>query len=193
MPDEKFASGNTFSLAFVNMLRDALEQCEDEEAQKLYGMASDFIAQNPQIEMDEMFKLLSCMCRKSTRPIVLMIDEVDSAGNNQVFVQFLALLRGSYLDRDQTPTFHSVILAGVYDIKNLKLKMGRDGERQYNSPWNIAARFTVDMSFSAEDIAGMLMRYKTDQSFDIDVPSISRLIYDYTSGYPFLVSRICKI
>ena len=49
------------------------------------------------------------------------------------------------------------------------------------------------MSFSAEDIAGMLMKYKTDQSFDIDIKSISRLIYDYTSGYPFLVSRICKI
>ena len=58
--------------------------------------------------MDDLFRFLSDMCRESDRPIVLMIDEVDSAGNNQVFVQFLALLRGAYLDRDRTPTFQSV-------------------------------------------------------------------------------------
>lgn len=123
MPDEKFESGDTFSLAFVSMLRDALENREDEEVQKLYGMVSDFIVQNPQIEMDEMFKFLSRMCSESLRPIVLIIDEVDSAGNNQVFVKFLALLRGAYLKRDRKPIFHSVILAGVYSIKNLKLKL----------------------------------------------------------------------
>ena len=192
MPDEKFTSGNTFSLAFVNMLRDALEQCEDEEAQKLYGMASDFIAQNPQIEMDEMFKLLSCMCRKSTRPIVLMIDEVDSAGNNQVFVQFLALLRGSYLDRDQTPTFHSVILAGVYDIKNLKLKIRPESEHQYNSPWNIAASFEVEMSFSVAQIAQMISEYEADYHTGMDIQQIAEEIYAYTSGYPVFVSTLCK-
>lgn len=37
------------------------------------------------------------------------------------------------------PTFHSVILAGVYDIKNLKLKIRPEEEHKYNSPWNIAA------------------------------------------------------
>ena len=42
-----------------------------------------------------------------------MIDEADSAANNQVFLEFLAQLRGYYLNRDQKPTFHSVILAGV--------------------------------------------------------------------------------
>lgn len=137
--------------------------------------------------------LISRICRASDKPVILMIDEIDQASDQEIFLNFLGMLRDKYMKRKSRPTFRSVILAGVYDIKNLKLKMGRDGERQYNSPWNIAARFTVDMSFSAEDIAGMLMKYKTDQSFDIDVPSISRLIYDYTSGYPFLVSRICKI
>ena len=43
-------------------------------------------------------------------------------------------------------TFHSVILAGVYDIKNLKLKLRPDAEKKYNSPWNIAADFNVDMT-----------------------------------------------
>lgn len=49
------------------------------------------------------------------------------------------------------------------------------------------------MSFSAEDIAGMLQEYKADHAIDIDVQAVSGLIYEYTSGYPFLVSCICKI
>ena len=68
---------------------------------------------------------------------MLMIDEVDSASNNQVFIDFLAQLRVYYLNRESRPIFHSVILAGVYDIKNLKLKIRPDEEHQYNSPWNI--------------------------------------------------------
>lgn len=59
-------------------------------------------------------------------------------------------------------TFQSVILAGVYDIKNLKLKIRLEKEHQYNSPWNIAADFTVDMSFAAGEIAGMLEEYEAD-------------------------------
>lgn len=27
----------------------------------------------------------------------------------------------------------------------------------------------------------------------MDVPGLAELIYAYTSGYPFLVSRICKL
>ncbi len=79
----------------------------------------------------------------------MIIDEVDSASNNQVFIDFLAQLRGYYFDRENSPIFHSVILAGVYDIKNLKLKLRPESEHQYNSSWNIAAEFDVKMDFSA--------------------------------------------
>lgn len=85
------------------------------------------------IFMDTLFERISRMCETAKRPIVLMIDEVDSASNNQVFIDFLAQLRGYYLDREKRPIFHSVILAGVYDIKNLKLKIRPDEEHQYNS------------------------------------------------------------
>ena len=62
----------------------------------------------------KLFSLLSKLCAKSLKPIVLIIDEVDSATNNQVFLDFLAQLRGYFLTREKTPTFQSVILAGVY-------------------------------------------------------------------------------
>ena len=108
------------------------------------------------VSMDTMFERLSKMCKISQKPIVLMIDEVDSASNNQVFIDFLAQLRGYYLDRENRSTFHSVIFAGVYDIKNLKLKLRTEEEHQYNSPWNIAADFDIDMNFSTDQITDML-------------------------------------
>ena len=124
---------------------------------------------------------------------VLIIDEVDQAGNYPQFVKFLGLLRSMYLSRDQIPTFQSVILAGVYDIKNLKLKLRPEEQHQYNSPWNIAAPFDTDMSLHADGIAEMLAEYKRDHQIEFDENAIAQMIYDYTSGYPFMVSRLCQI
>lgn len=125
--------------------------------------------------------------------IVLLIDEVDAAGNHIEFIKFLGLLREMYLKRDSRPTYQSVILAGVYDIKNLKLKLRPDDQHQYNSPWNIAMPFDTDMSLPADGIAGMLNDYKADHHLCFDEQPVAQLIYDYTSGYPFLVSRLCQI
>lgn len=80
-------------------------------------------------------------CGHLEKPVILLIDEVDSAPNNQVFMDFLAQLRGYYINRDVKPTFRSVILAGVYDIKNIRQKVRTDEEHKNNSPWNIAAAF----------------------------------------------------
>jgi hypothetical protein len=123
----------------------------------------------------------------------LLIDEVDQAGNYPTFIKFLGLLRSMYLSRNQVPTFQSVVLAGVYDIKNLKLKMRPEEEHQYNSPWNIAAPFETDMSLHPDGIAQMLAEYKKDHHLDFDENDIAQMVYDYTSGYPFLVSRLCQI
>lgn len=142
----------------------------------------------------EDFKLcISLMCKKNPRPIVLMIDEVDKAGNYLAFIQLLAVLRDLYLSRDRRPTFRSVILAGVYDIKNLKLKMRSEDGHQYNSPWNISVPYDEDMSLSAEGIADMLQEYKSDHHLSFDAVKMGQALRDYTDGYPFLVSRLSML
>ena len=141
----------------------------------------------------EFSKFISNVSYRNSKPIVILIDEVDQAGNYPSFLKLLALLRRMYLDRDVKPTFQSVILAGVYDIKNLKLKIRTEDEHQYNSPWNIAVPFDVDMSLSAKGIADMLAEYKTDHNLTFDEVFVAQMIRDYTAGYPFLVSRICQI
>ncbi|MDR0517584.1 MAG: AAA-like domain-containing protein [Fibromonadaceae bacterium] len=150
------------------------------------------------------FDLLDAFLNKTCldKKIVLMIDEVDKTSNNFIFLKFLGMLRDKYLKRNDGigATFKSVILAGVYDIKNLKLKMIQagthqlqDGEKRINSPWNIAVSFKVDMSLNEKEIASMLLEYENDHKIGMDIESIAREIRAYTNGYPFLVSRLCQI
>ena len=49
------------------------------------------------------------------------------------------------------------------------------------------------MGFDAGQIREMLSEYEQDHRMGMDVGEMSGLLYSYTSGYPFLVSRICKI
>lgn len=145
--------------------------------------------------LDDFGERISELCRECGRKVILMIDEVDKSSDNQVFLGLLGLLRTKYLAQieEMDTTFQSVILAGVYDIKNLKLKLRPDEESKYNSPWNIAEDFHMDLSFCQEDIEGMLAEYEADYSTGMDVRAVSQWLYEYTDGYPYMVSRLCKL
>ena len=146
--------------------------------------------------LEDLFLVLRSWLQASPRPIVLVIDEVDSATNNQVFLDFLAQLRLQYLSREENPAypaFRSVILAGVTDVRHLKAKIRPTDQSKVNSPWNIAAEFLVDMSFSQSDVEGMLAGYEADHATGMDVGAVAAELVAWTGGYPFLVSRICQL
>ena len=84
-------------------------------------------------------------------------------------------------------------MVGVHDVKNLKYKLRNPEEAQYNSPWNIAVDFDVDMRFNQREISVMLQEYSEVEAVEMDIPVIAEWLYYYTSGYPFLVSRLCKM
>ena len=56
------------------------------------------------------------------------------------------------------------ILVGVCDIKNLKRKLRPDEEHKDNSPWNIAADFDIDMSFTSKRTLLWKLWYKMEAS-----------------------------
>jgi hypothetical protein len=138
---------------------------------------------------------ISDLVKKTGKKIVLMIDEVDKSSNNQLFLDFLGMLRNKYLKRHEPgqSTFHSVILAGVHDVKSLKIKLRPDAESKFNSPWNIAVDFKVNLSFNAGEIRSMLADYSKEEQVIMDIPYFSERLFYMTSGYPFLVSQLCQI
>ena len=189
MGDESFASPSAFVASFKRQMARYLERYQSEELMNIWQV-------DTASSLEELSLSITDFCKACSKPVVVTIDEVDKSSDNQLFLNFLGMLRNKFLERDREgldSTFHSVILAGVYDIKNLKLKLRPDAEKKYNSPWNIAADFNVDMTFHPEEIAQMLGDYENDVHTGMDIKAISEEIYKYTTGYPFLVSYICKM
>lgn len=197
MSNAKFKNENSFALAFAKAFIASFrvnKKSEDAAYEAAISrFAESFSVAPDSYELVELFQALSVLCGELPEDVVLMIDEVDSATNNQVFLDFLAQLRGYYINRSRFATFKSVILAGVCDIKNLKRKLRPDEEHKDNSPWNIAADFDIDMSFSPVQIKEMLESYENDHKTGMDIEDMAQEIYAYTSGYPYLVSRLCQL
>lgn len=165
LSDSDFESLDSVCAMFFNMMKDQIEDeyvanCPD----SLVSAFADYPDITDQQQFNNAIKVICTECPK----IVIIIDEVDQAGNYDSFIKFLGLLRSRYLVRVKKPTFLSVILAGVYDVKNLKLKLSPESDHQYNSPWNIASPFDADMSLPADGIAKMLSEYKADHNIDFD-------------------------
>jgi hypothetical protein len=179
--EERFASG------FVRLLSTNAETYAPKMV-KWLDKAAPTVQQ-----LDTLSKFITQLVTKTNKKVVLIIDEVDKSSNNQLFVSFLAMLRDKYLVRDLVKTFHSVVLAGVHDVKSLKLKIRPDEVQKYNSPWNIAADFKVDMNLQPFEIKSMLDDYVGEKGIKMDTAAMAEDLFYYTSGYPFLVSKLCKI
>jgi len=188
--DDCFVSFDTFVQGFLSKTALALEM--NPVPKELQDIWAEPVSR--ELPMDSLNRKITRFCRECGKGVVLVIDEVDKSSDNQIFLSFLGLLREKYLARaaGRDKTFQSVILAGVYDIRNLKRKIHPEAETKYNSPWNIAADFDVDMSFSLKGITGMLMEYEQDHHTGMKIEENAELIFSYTKGYPFLVSYICR-
>lgn len=186
--EEYFASLQSMAGGLCHSMRKML-------AYKQPGLAEVFKQPvDQQYPLQDFSERISDLCIKAGLPVIFMIDEVDKAADNNTFLSLLGMLREMYLARIDygAPAFHNVILVGVHDIKNLKIKLRPEEEHFYNSPWNISTTFDVDMNFSPGEIGTMLVDYERDCDTGMNIEEMSAALHSYTGGYPFLVSSLCK-
>jgi hypothetical protein len=184
------AEMTSFCQAFVRLLsRSMLNQSKSELVTYLKEKEKEVVT------LGDVSLLITDLVNKTKKKLVLLIDEVDKSSNNQLFLDFLGMLRNKYLHRYTIAdaTFHAVILAGLHDVKSLKSKIRPDDVANYNSPWNIAADFNVVMELQPHEIVPMLKDYCQEQNVSMDTEGVANALFYYTSGYPFLVSILCKI
>ena len=187
--DIVFNDEKNFCNKFLKLMVKELKFSDKKESERLAGISNEIN------DMEELSEVITNFVVDAKKEVVLIIDEVDKSSNNQLFLSFIGMLRNKYLAREMCRdfTFKSVILSGLHDVKSLKLKIRDEEEAKYNSPWNIATDFTVDMSFSPEEISTMLDEYCMENSISMEINKLSQELYFFTGGYPFLVSRICQI
>jgi hypothetical protein len=119
MSSANFADEQTFVIAFIEYI-ERLPAFKGESAE--FIAAEDFhnlllLKNGERASMDRMFSGLSRICATAKKPVVMMIDEVDSASNNQVFIDFLAQLRGYYLTGKITRHFNLLYWRGCMILK----------------------------------------------------------------------------
>ena len=187
--DKVFESEEDFCKVFLELMSESIEFSHEEKSRELLKLKESVG------DIKGLSKAITKFTKEDYKDVVLFIDEVDKSSNNQLFLSFIGMLRNKYLARETGKdfTFKSVILAGLYDVKSLKLKIRNEEEAKYNSPWNIAVDFNIDMSFSTKEISTMLEEYSKENNLTMDIESISEGLYFFTEGYPFLVSRLCQI
>ncbi|MCP4156656.1 MAG: AAA family ATPase [bacterium] len=179
----------SFIATFIDIIKEQLEFLNEKELLSFTGQYKS-ITNFKQLDL-----YLSQLISKSGRKTVILIDEVDKACNNQLFLDFLGMLRSKYLKQNQGKghTFHSVILAGVHDVKTLKTKIRPNDEQKFNSPWNIAVDLKTKLSFTVEEIESLLNSFLKENPGTVDSHEFAAKLHYLTSGHPFLVSRLCKI
>ena len=138
-----FLSDEAFVNAFLYNVADFLEWTNESE-----DLISECTNQAHPASTGDSFlylsKKISNLCKKSSKELILFIDEVDKSSDNQIFLNFLGMLRNKYLRRQEglDKTFKSVILAGIYDVKNLKLKIQNlKIQFLHSNKWEIMEQF----------------------------------------------------
>jgi len=185
---ESYSTEQLFIDAFVFTLKEHFEFRNDQRIIKFFN------EYGPVKNYKVLSKFITIFVSKFEKKTTLIIDEVDKSLNNQLFLDFLAMLRNKYLKQNEGKdrTFHSVVLGGVHDVKNMKAKLRHEEEKRYNSPWNIAVDFTIDLSLNPKEIGSMLEDFSASESVTIDIKGMSEKLFYYTSGYPYLVSKLCE-
>jgi hypothetical protein len=109
------------------------------------------------------------------KPLILMIDEVDTAPSELIDL-VVGRFREMYLDR-QNNYLHGLALVGVRAV------LGVESER--GSPFNIQRSLHVE-NFTWEEVEDLFMQYQEEGGQKI-VPEVIHQVFDATRGQPGLV------
>ena len=134
---------------------------------------------------------LNAVCRKLDKPLVLLLDEVDSM-QGEGLLSLLCQLRKGYVSRGDTPFPASVALVGMRNIRDYRIQIRPESETLGTaSPFNIAAKYLTLGVFTEEQIGELYVQHPADtgQVFD---PSAVRRAHYWTSGQPWLVNAIAR-
>ncbi|MEM7655375.1 MAG: ATP-binding protein, partial [Bacteroidota bacterium] len=160
----------------------------------LWRMCPDFLpeeefppAPRPGLDMTD---YLTEWTRAQSKPIVLLIDEVDALWDD-VLVSFLRQLRDGFQTRPESFP-QSIALVGLRDIRDYKLK-AREGNPSLGSgsPFNVKAKSFFLPFFSREEVRGLLDQHTADTG-QVFSEAVFEEIFTYTQGQPWLTNALAN-
>ncbi|MCX7044919.1 MAG: AAA-like domain-containing protein [Candidatus Sumerlaeota bacterium] len=138
-----------------------------------------------------MNRLLSELCGKLDKPLVIMFDEADSL-EGPLLISFLRQLRDGYINRSLAPFMHSVALVGMRNLRDYKGKIRPDGETFGSaSPFNIITKALTLRNFTRDEIAALYAQH-TEATGQVFPDKVTDAIARATCGQPWLVNAVAR-
>ncbi|MCP4146644.1 MAG: AAA family ATPase [bacterium] len=133
---------------------------------------------------------LSDWSGSQTKPVVLLIDEIDAL-LDEVFVSVLRQLRDGYQKRPQHfPA--SVILVGLRDVREYKAKIRSEFKSwSSGSPFNIKSDSLLLKNFNKEEVVSLLDQHTTETNQDFP-DEVKEEIFRLSGGQPWLVNALAR-
>ncbi|MBW7877337.1 MAG: ATP-binding protein [Candidatus Cloacimonetes bacterium] len=131
---------------------------------------------------------LESWSKASTKPIILVIDEIDAMAGESL----IALLRQLRAGYDQRPHAfpQSIILNGVRDLKDYRIYSSKeDTWLTGGSCFNIKAKSVRLGNFTLENVRELFAQHEAEHNQKL-APGMVEIIYELTQGQPWLCNAL---
>ena len=137
---------------------------------------------------DALRELLARWCRANPVPLVLLVDEIDSLVGDTL-LSVLRQLRAGYQRRPEGFP-QSIVLCGVRDIRDYRIRSSTGEVIAGGSPFNVAAKSLRLGDFTAAETFALMDQHKaeTGQCF---TEAARKEVWEQTCGQPWLVNALC--
>ena len=132
--------------------------------------------------------LLARWCRADPTPLVLLVDEIDALVGDTL-LSVLRQLRAGYQRRPEGFP-QSVVLCGVRDIRDYRIRSSTGEVIAGGSPFNVAAKSLRLGDFTAAE-TGSLLSQHTEETGQPFTPEARDAVWKQTRGQPWLVNALC--
>ena len=133
---------------------------------------------------------LTDWCQSLDKPLVLLLDEVDSLYDD-VLISTLRQLRDGFQARPHNFP-QSVALVGLRDIREYRLRARADNPSiGAGSPFNVKAESFFLSVFSKEEVRDLLNQH-TEDTGQIFSAEVFEKLYEYSGGQPWLTNALAN-
>ncbi len=133
-------------------------------------------------------QVLAGWCLANPAPLVLLVDEIDSLVGDTL-LSVLRQLRAGYEHRPQSFP-QSIVLCGVRDIRDYRIRSSAGEVIAGGSPFNIAAKSLRLGDFTEADTSNLLSQH-TEETGQRFTPAARDAVWTQTQGQPWLVNALC--
>ncbi|GAB6163622.1 hypothetical protein JCM12298_27820 [Desulfothermus naphthae] len=137
---------------------------------------------------DALREFLCLLTEKSNKPVVLLLDEIDSLVGDTL-ISVLRQLRAGYTDRPEGFP-QSIILCGVRDVRDYRIHSSKEKEIiTGGSAFNIKAKSLHLGDFNKKEIEILYSQHteETGQRFE---DGVIDYVWELTEGQPWLVNAL---